>query len=127
MRRRNGETPTKWMSVFLSHQWASKQIVEAIAFALGGGGGGGGGAQQAPAAVPIAAVPVARLPDVPAEEAIAALSEVSFEGSWEFSFLFTKGAFPCCALSCAPTLATTPHSARAQVYKSRLPISPHLY
>jgi hypothetical protein len=92
----------------------------------GGGGGGGGGAGSSSGS-PRAPVPVARLPDVPAEEAIAALSEVSFEGSWEFTFLFTQGAFPCCALSCAPTLATTPHSARAQVYKSRLPISPHLF
>ncbi len=53
----------------------------------GMGGGGGGGSSSSPRAP----VPVARLPDVPEKEAVAALGEITFEGPWEFTFLFTQG------------------------------------
>ena len=73
---------------------ASSRALAAAGLSAGGSPGGapppssasashGGGASRSAV--------TARLPDVPMDEAVAALAATEFEGIWEFTFLFTQG------------------------------------
>ena len=81
---------------------ASSRALAAAGLSAGGSPGGAPPPNSSASASygggPSRTAVTARLPDVPMDEAVAALAATEFEGSWEFTFLFTQGEWgsgPC--------------------------------